>query len=598
MTTTEGLAPDREALRQRYLAERDKRLRPDGPDQYIEMTGEYGHFIEDPYVEPEPREPLTDEVTVALVGGGFAGLITAARLVQAGITDVRIIEKGGDFGGTWYWNRYPGAQCDVESYIYLPLLEETGYVPKEKYSHAPEIQEHCRRLGEHFGLYDNACLGTEVTAAEWDDAASRWTIRTNRGDAMRAQYLVIGGGPLHRPKLPGIPGIEDFAGHSFHTSRWDYDYTGGDTMGGLEGLRDKRVGIIGTGATAVQVVPHLAEACQQLYVFQRTPSSIDVRANRPTDPEWAASLPPGWQAERIANFTALTGGGFAAEDLVMDGWTDIIGRIVALLRDRGEMSAGSIAAALEESDFQKMDDIRARVDQIVEDPDTAAALKPWYKLFCKRPCFHDAYLQSYNRPNVTLVDTDGKGVDRITATSVVVGDREHEVDCLIYATGFEVSTAYTQKLGFDPVGRGGRTLSEHWAKGMRTMHGMHVHGFPSLFIIGHAQGAFTANYPHLIEECAKQIQYILTEARDRGADVVEVTAEAEEAWVREIEDNPPRFAGFGNTSDCTPGYYNNEGRMVPGFTGFFYSKGALGFFALIEEWRRAGHLEGLELREV
>ena len=129
------------------------------------MTGRYGHYIEDPYVEVVPREPLTDEVTVALIGGGFAGLVTAARLVQAGITDVRIIEKGGDFGGTWYWNRYPGAQCDVESYIYLPLLEETGYVPKEKYSHAPEIQEHCRRLGEHFGLYDNACLSTEVTVA-------------------------------------------------------------------------------------------------------------------------------------------------------------------------------------------------------------------------------------------------------------------------------------------------------------------------------------------------------------------------------------------------------------------------------------------------
>jgi cyclohexanone monooxygenase len=593
MTTVET---DREALRERYRIERDKRLRPDGPDQYVEMTGRHGHYIEDPYVAVVPREPLTDEVTVALIGGGFAGLVTGARLVQAGITDVRIIEKGGDFGGTWYWNRYPGAQCDVESYIYLPLLEETGYVPKEKYSHAPEIQEHCRRLGEHFGLYDNACLGTEVTGIEWDDAASRWIIRTNRGDAMRARYVVIGGGPLHRPKLPGIPGIEDFAGHSFHTSRWDYDYTGGDTTGGLDKLRDKRVGIIGTGATAVQVVPKLAESCQQLYVFQRTPSSIDVRGNRPTDAEWAASLQPGWQAERIANFTALTGGGYASEDLVMDGWTDIIGRIVTMLRSKGEMGPEAIAAALEESDFQKMDDIRARVDSIVEDPATAAALKPWYKLFCKRPCFHDEYLQSYNRPNVQLVDTDGKGVDRITPTGVVVGGTEYEIDCLIYATGFEVSTAYTQKLGFDPVGRGGVSLSQHWADGMRSMHGMFVHRFPNLFLIGHAQGAFTANYPHLLEECAKQITYVLTEAGDRGADIVEVTAEAEEAWVREINDNPPRFAGFGNTADCTPGYYNNEGRMVPGFTGFFYSKGAIGFFALTEEWRSKGDLEGLELR--
>ena len=362
MTTTESTGLDREALRERYRAERDKRLRADGPDQYVEMTGRYGHYIEDPYVEVVPREPLTDEVTVALIGGGFAGLVTAARLVQAGITDVRIIEKGGDFGGTWYWNRYPGAQCDVESYIYLPLLEETGYVPKEKYSHAPEIQEHCRRLGEHFGLYDNACLSTEVTGLEWDDAASRWIIRTNRGDAMRAQYVVIGGGPLHRPKLPGIPGHRGLRGPQLphqpvglrlHRRR---HHSAGSTACATSGS-----GIIGTGATAVQVVPHLAEACEQLYVFQRTPSSIDVRGNRPTDPEWAASLQPGWQAERIANFTALTGGGYAAEDLVMDGWTDIIGRIVTMLRQSGEMSADAIAAALEESDFQKMDDIRARV---------------------------------------------------------------------------------------------------------------------------------------------------------------------------------------------------------------------------------------------
>ncbi len=587
---------DREAARERYRIEREKRLRADGPDQYVEMAGRFGHYLDDPYVAPEPREPLTDEVEVALVGGGFAGLVTGARLVQAGTTDVRIIEKGGDVGGTWYWNRYPGAQCDIESYIYLPMLEETGYVPKEKYSHAPEIQEHCRRIARHFDLYDKACLSTEVTGLAWDEASSRWIVRTNRGDAMRARFVIIGGGPLHRPKLPGVPGIERFAGHSFHTSRWDYEYTGGDTSGGLDRLHDKRVGIIGTGATAVQVVPHLAEACQQLYVFQRTPSSIDVRGNRPTDPEWAASLEPGWQEERIANFTALTSGGMATEDLVMDGWTDIIGRIVELLKQRGELSADSIADALDESDFQKMEAIRSRVDQLVEDPATAAALKPWYKLFCKRPCFHDAYLQSFNRPNVELVDTDGKGVDRITETSVVAAGREIELDCLIYATGFEVSTAYTQKLGFDPVGRGGTSLSQHWANGMRSLHGMHVHGFPNLFLIGHAQGAFTANYPHLLQECATNIVHVIEGTASRGADVVELTAEAEEAWVREIEDNRPMFSGFGNTTECTPGYYNNEGRADPSMPGFFYSKGPLPFFQLTAEWRAEGDLAGLEVR--
>ncbi|MFP5486907.1 MAG: flavin-containing monooxygenase, partial [Acidimicrobiia bacterium] len=358
MTTTEPRADratdlDPDELRRRYELERDKRLREDGNEQYVEMTGQFAHYLEDPYVAPTEREPLFDDVTVALIGGGFAGLITGARLKEAGIDDVRIIEKGGDFGGTWYWNRYPGAQCDVESYVYLPLLEETGYVPKEKYTRAPEILEHCHRIARHYDLYDNACLSTEVRAIDWDDERDRWVIRTNRGDAMTARFLIMGNGPLHRPKLPGIPGVESFQGHSFHTSRWDYDYTGGDPDGNLENLRDKRVGIIGTGATAVQCVPHLAASAQELYVFQRTPSSIDARNNRPTDPEWAASLEPGWQKRRIENFTVLTSGGLADEDLVMDGWTDIIGKLLVRFRqsDNPDLTPSGIAATMELADF-------------------------------------------------------------------------------------------------------------------------------------------------------------------------------------------------------------------------------------------------------
>ena len=152
----------------------------------------------------------------------------ARGLSEAGVTDVRIIEKGGDFGGTWYWNRYPGAQCDTASLVYMPLLEETGYMPSEKYAHAPEILEHCRRIGRQYGLYDNALFHTQVTSLDWDEADSRWNISTNRGDAFTAQFVGMGTGPLHVPKLPGIPGIETFKGHSFHTSRWDYGYTGGD----------------------------------------------------------------------------------------------------------------------------------------------------------------------------------------------------------------------------------------------------------------------------------------------------------------------------------------------------------------------------------
>ena len=588
---------DPDALRQRYRAERDKRLRPDGNAQYVEIAGGYAHFLDDPYVEATDRPAIRDEVTVAVIGGGLAGLIAGARLRQAGIDDIRIIEKGGGFGGTWYWNRYPGAQCDVESYIYLPLLEETGYVPTEKYARAPEILAHCHRIAELFGLYDNACLSTEVTGVEWDSPHSRWTIHTNRGDAMAARFLVMGTGPLHRPKLPGVPGIENFRGHMFHTSRWDYDYTGGDADGGLSKLRDKRVGIVGTGATAVQVVPHLAASARQLFVFQRTPSSIDVRGNRPTDPEWAASLQTGWQKERIENFTTLTSGGIAERDLVMDGWTDIIGRLVAWLREGQDpqITAASLAASMELADFEKMEQIRARVDEVVGDSRTAAALKPWYRQFCKRPCFHDEYLQSYNRPNVELVDTDGRGVERITELGVVAGGNEYELDCLIFATGFEVGTDYTRRAGYDVVGVNGVTLSGHWSEGVKSMFGIHVHGFPNLFVLGHTQGGFTANYPHLLDESSTHVCHILSCAIDAGVREVEVTDDAEAAWVQTLSESARNVRAF--QEQCTPGYYNNEGQPGEGgLIGSSYGKGPMAFFQLLADWRAAGDFAGLELR--
>ncbi|HLI44341.1 MAG TPA: NAD(P)/FAD-dependent oxidoreductase [Acidimicrobiales bacterium] len=591
------LSYDPEALRERYRIERDKRLRAEGNAQYIEMTGQFAAWLADPYVPAPDRPPRHEEVTVAVIGGGLAGLVCGAHLKSAGIDDVMIVEKGGDVGGTWYWNRYPGAQCDVESYIYLPLLEETGYVPSEKYAHAPEILEHCRRIARHFGLYERACLSTEVTAIEWAAGRSRWIIHTNRGDAIAARFLVMGNGPLHRPKLPGVPGIRSFRGHSFHTSRWDYEYTGGGPSGGLDRLANRRVGIIGTGATAVQVVPHLAAAAGRVYVFQRTPSSVDVRGNRPTDPEWAASLEPGWQRRRIENFTALTSGAMVGEDLVMDGWTDIIGKLVTLSRAgrRPDLEGASAASLLEAADFEKMEEIRARVDAIVADPATAEALKPWYRQFCKRPCFHDEYLASFNRPNVVLVDTDGRGVDRVTEAGVVVGNREYELDCLIFATGFEVGTEYTRRAGYDVVGRSGCRLSSYWGGSMRSLHGMHVHGFPNMFLLGHAQGAFTVNYPHLLDEASRHVTHLVRHALDHDIAEMEATIEAEESWLATLAELARDIRAF--QERCTPGYYNNEGQ--PGANGFLtssYGAGPLAFFSLLASWRADERFDGLELR--
>ncbi len=591
-----GLGIDPDALRARYREERDKRLRVDGNDQYVEVKGAFARFVDDPYVEPGfTREPLCDEVDAVVIGGGFGGLLAGARLREADIEDVRIIEKAGDFGGTWYWNRYPGAMCDVESYIYLPLLEELGTLPTEKYARAPEILAHSQAIGRKYDLYRGACFQTEVTGLRWDEGPARWIVSTHRGDRMRARFVVMSNGPLNRPKLPGIPGIESFQGHSFHTSRWDYAYTGGDCNGSLTGLRGKRVGIIGTGATAVQCVPHLGEAALHLYVFQRTPSSIDVRANRPTDPDWAKSLSRGWHQHRMDNFNILVSGGFQAEDLVSDGWTDIIRKLLVMVREEGASAiADGIAKTMEVADFQKMEQIRARVDAIVEDAATAESLKPWYRQFCKRPCFHDEYLDTFNRPNVTLIDTQGRGVERITRKGVVVDGVEYALDCLIYATGFEVGTEYARRAGYEIVGRGGVTLTQRWADGVRTLHGMHSRAFPNCFVMGPQQAGFTVNYPHLLDEQSRHIAYIAGHCLEQGVRRVEVSEAAEAAWV----DTVIRLAGFGREflESCTPGYYNNEGKLSErAAQNGFFGGGSIEFFRILREWREKGGLEGLEL---
>jgi cation diffusion facilitator CzcD-associated flavoprotein CzcO len=593
---------DPDALFAKYMAERDKRVRPDGVGQYTEIKAEFAHYIDDPYVEPGfTRAPVSDHVEFAIIGGGFGGLLMGARLREAGFSKIRVVESAGDFGGTWYWNRYPGAMCDVESYCYLPLLEELNYVPKHKYSFAPEILEHSRAIARHYRLYDDALLQTAITGLAWDEKAKRWVVSTNRGDRFTAQYVAMACGPLSRPKLPGIPGIQDFAGHTFHTSRWDYGYTGGDSTGGLIGLKDKRVGIIGTGATAIQCVPHLGEWAKELYVFQRTPSSVDVRNNAETDPAWASALQPGWQRRRQDNFNILVAGGDQDEDLVHDGWTDIFRNLTGAAAKHisdtlgRRLSSAERAEVMQVADYRKMNQVRSRVDELVHDPAIAAKLKPWYRQFCKRPCFHDEYLQTFNRPNVHLVDTEGHGVERLTKTGVVANGREYEVDCLIFATGFEVGTSYTRRAGYDIAGRDGVTLSEHWADGLRTLHGLTSHGFPNCFFLGFTQTAITISVPQALGEQADHVAYIVSEARDRGVDVVEPTAEAEEAYVQEVRG----LARMGQRfySECTPGYYNSEGAANnrQGFFSDMYGAGPLRFFELLAEWRASGELPGMTL---
>lgn len=583
---------DLDALNRKYEEERRKRLRPDAVDQYREPTGPLARFDRDPYVEPGFTRPaIVEEVDVVIVGGGFGGLLAGARLRQAGVQSIRIIEKGGDFGGTWYWNRYPGIACDVESYVYMPMLEEMGYIPTEKYASGAEIFEYCKKIAERYELYRGAMFQTQATTLRWDESRSRWIVSTDREDRIAARFVISCTGLLSKPKLPGIPGIETFAGHSFHTSRWDYSYTGGDYRGGLTGLTDKIVGIIGTGSTGIQVIPHLANWSKHLYVFQRTPSSIDVRNNRPTDPEWVKTLQPGWQRKRMENFTLITSGIPQPEDLVDDAWTEIARHCAP--PTGGDAPADP--ATLQLAEMRKMEQVRRRIDEIVKDKATAEALKPYYHYFCKRPGFHDEYLHTFNRPNVTLVDTAGRGVERITPAGVVVAGKEYAVDCLIFATGFDFMTEFTRESGLDIEGRGGVSLNDHWSEGARTLYGMHTRGFPNFFLMSLVQAGISINYIHIADVQTQHIAYVISQCLARGCTTVEPSEEAENQWVETIiELSGPRRAFL---ESCTPGYFNYEGRRRRSVElNEPYGGGAVAYIKILEDWRAEGSLKGLELR--
>ena len=594
---SEALNFDPVALRQRYAAERDRRIRSEGLSQYIPPEGDFKHYVDDPYVNTHgKRSPVEEELDVAVIGGGFGGVLTGAYLRKSGVKNIRIIEKAGGFGGVWYWNRYPGVACDMEAYVYLPMLEEMGYVPPKRYVVGQQIRSYVESLAKRFALDDTALLQTEVASVSWDQATARWIIRTDQGDTLRARFVCHTNGTLSRPKLPGIPGIDLFEGHTFHTSRWDYAYTGGTEDGGLDRLAGKAVGIIGTGATAIQCVPHLAEGAKHLYVFQRTPSSVDVRNDYPTDLDWFRSQGPGWQKHRRENFNMLLAGGVAPVDLVNDGWTAVGRMMSGLFRDDPSiaMSPEKYVLASEMADFRKMEELRHRVDSIVRDPQTAERLKPYYRQFCKRPCFHNEYLPTFNRANVTLVDTGGQGVRQINETGVVVDGSLYPLDCLIFSTGFETGTSYSQRAGYTIVGRDGLRLDEKWKDGVSTLHGMSTRGFPNAFFLSNFQSGFALNYTHTLDEEAQHVAYIVAKGLTDGARTIEPTQEAEQQWVETIVAKSALVEEF--LAGCTPGYYNDEGRVRErSRRNAWYGGGSPEFFKLIADWREAGTLEGMDI---
>ncbi|MGY0488250.1 flavin-containing monooxygenase [Streptomyces sp. WG-D5] len=580
-------------VRERYRVEREKRMRS-ARETITRFEGDLSRFLDDPHSPRLERESLDEDCDAVVIGAGFGGIQTAGRLKEAGLERVRLLDGAGDVGGVWYWNRYPGAQCDVDSYCYLPLLEETGYIPKEKYSYQPEIHAHAQRLAEYFDLYPLALFQTMATSLTWDKETARWTITTSRGDVLRARYVAFCTGAFSNPKLPALPGLSEFGGHSFHSTRWDYAYTGGSSTEPLTGLADKSVAILGTGATAVQIVPALGRSARKVYVFQRTPSTIGVRGNRPTDPDWVAGLQPGWQRERINNFSTLVAGGHADVDLVDDGWTRLY---QSLMADPSytALPPDQAAAVREAIDLSHMERIRTRIETVVSDPATAERLKPYYDYLCKRPCFHDQYLDTFNRPNVELVDTDGRGVEALYKDGVISNGQKYPVDCVIFATGFEGVGSYTEKVGVTITGRDGITLDQHWTDGVRTLHGVMVHGFPNLFLNLGApdmQGAVSVNLTHILSGTAEHIGSIVSAARQRGAHAVEISREVEDEWAQIIEEGS---AAFRRTFEkCTPGRLNDEGRigMRSRRNGLFPGS-AVAYFDRLRAWRVDQGYEGL-----
>jgi cation diffusion facilitator CzcD-associated flavoprotein CzcO len=590
------------ALREKYRQERDKRLNTEGQKQYVQPKGEFAdNYESDPHMPVTPRDPISEDLDVAILGAGWTGIMSGYHLQQAGVTTFRHIDHAGDFGGVWYWNQYPGLQCDNDAYCYLPLLEETGFMPSKKFADGHEIQAYCQLIAKKYDFYKGALFHTLTTSMRWDAKIQRWRIGTNRGDEIRARFVIMANGLLNIPKLPGIPGIHEFKGRMFHTARWDYQYTGGSRKNPvLDKLADKRVAIVGTGATAIQAVPFLGRYAKQLYVLQRTPSTIDERPNPPTDPEWVKTLKPGWQKERQANFHRAAMESFrpGEPDLVCDIWTEISRNLAAEFEAEGwpPLSFEEFMKRREVVDYRVMERLRARAAAIVKDPATAEALKPWYRFLCKRPLSNDDFYPTFNRPNVKLIDVSAsQGVQEMTERGFMHDGVEYPVDCMIFASGFEVSSDLDRRWGINVLeGRGGKSIYEYWKNGPLTLHGIMTHGFPNQFFTGYIQGGLNASTTEQFGRQGYHIAYVISEALKRGAKVVEPTQEAQDAYVKhfhEVEFDSSQFQ-----RECTPSYFTNEGQVKAPWALFrSYGPGWDAFQKLLADWRDKGDLEGLVL---
>ena len=666
-STPNGRQPESNAsfafeIQKKYAAERKKRIKTEGSAQYLELatSDRFSHMQDDPWVDLEPAIASVDSVVpdgrckFLISGAGFGGLTFAVRLIEAGVdaNDIRLLDTAGGFGGTWYWNRYPGLMCDIESYIYLPLLEKMDYMPKHKYSYGPELRRYTNLIADKWYIRNKTMFQTRLSNAKWREDTKEWLVdvvqvRTGHEKLVKqihCQMLIVAAGLLNHPKIPRLPGLENFQGHMFHTSRWDFKYTGGSEENpSLENLRGKRVGILGTGATTIQVVPELAKWAKELYVFQRTPASVDERGQRLTDSSWWAETAnkPGWQKQRNCNFISQIVDTYSKPptNAVADKWTEMAS-YSALVGSPTQVTLETIPyhmANLHAIDLPRQDRIRARVDGIVMNPETASSLKAYYPSWCKRPCFHDDYLQSFNRPNVHLVDTDGKGPEGLTSTTIIANEKEYPLDVLIFSTGFRTPACGgpTAKANADVVGKDGRTMEDTFQEdGVRTLHGILAPGFPNFFFPGLAQAGVTPNFTFMIDQYATHAAYIVAESMRRASSLsfksqssntindrsistgdahrdgavtpkknfaIEPTLVACQAWTNKILERAASLAGM---AGCTPGYINDEGaadRIPPeqrmkAAQRSPWGDGMVSYVEELERWRDNGEMDGIEFR--
>ena len=593
---------DPDAVHAKYQEERSRRMLADRTHLVdFEHDGRFAEYLKDPFTAYTRRDPVSDDVDVVVIGGGLAGVIMGVQLRKVGIRRIRFIDKAGGFGGTWYWNRYPGLMCDVESYIYMPMLEEMGTIPTMRYASGEEIRQHLDALAEKYRLGEGALFHTNVETSQWDEETAHWAIRTDHGDQIRTRYVIMSVGILNLLKLPELPGMKEFEGPSFHTARWDYGATGGSpTDPKLSKLADKVVGVVGVGGSGIQCVPALGRSSKHLYVFQRTPSAIAYRGNHPTEPEFVASLRPGWQRQRMENFSAVMIGKPVERNLVDDAWTWYMAKVVSFTGEPG-MSPDEIALAAEAFDYEVMEAHRRRIGEVVADPETAEALKPYYRYLCKRPLFHDEYLAAFNEPNVTLIDCP-TGVTAVMRRGLVANGREYPVDLIVYATGFEAElTPFPRRAAHDIVGRDGLTIAEKWKDGGATLHGIMSRGFPNFFIIPAPgqQAVVTVNITHTYTIGAEHIAATIALLEERGVKVFDVSARAEAAWVERIVSDWRDNRAF--LAACTPSRLNFDGHPEAanprsGTYGGVYGD-VFAYQRLLEEWRARGDFAGLEIDE-